>query len=161
MLTNLPIDTTAAVEAVIEAYCRRWEVEVYFRVLKSGCGVEELQFETTERLMACVAVDLIVAWRVRFVLRMGRECPEMPCDTVLSPDEWQSVYTIVQKKPLPKKAPTLGEMIPMIASLGGYLDRKSDGPPGPKAMWIGIQRRRDFAVAWTAFRPPEPPPKSV
>ena len=161
LLTSLPIDTEAAEAAVIEAYCRRWEIEVYFRVLKSGCGVEELQFETTERLMACVAVYLIVAWRVLFVMRMGRECPDLPCDTVLSPEEWQSVYTIVQKKPLPKKVPTLGEMIPMIASLGGYLGRKSDGPPGPQAMWIGIQRMRDFAAAWIAFGPPYPPPRSV
>ena len=31
------------------------------------------------------------------------------------------------------------------AGLGGYLDRQCDGPPGPQAIWIGLQRARDLA----------------
>jgi hypothetical protein len=49
--------------------------------------------------------------------------------------------------------PTLEQVIPLIAGLGGYLGRKQDGPPGPKSMWIGLQRMRDFAIAWIAFGP--------
>lgn len=153
LVTSLPIDTVEAVEQVIAYYCGRWEIEVFFRVLKSGCRVEHLQLETTERMAACVAVYLIVAWRVLFVLWMGRECPDLPCEAVLSPEEWRAVYVIVKREEPPQEMPTLGTMIPLIASLGGYLGRKHDGPPGPKAMWIGIQRMRDFATAWTSFGP--------
>ncbi len=38
----------------------------------------------------------------------------------------------------------------MIAKLGGFLGRKSDEHPGPKVMWIGMQRMRDFTLAWEA-----------
>ncbi len=52
--------------------------------------------------------------------------------------------------PPPKSTPKLSEIILMIAKLGGFLGRKSDEHPGPKVMWIGMQRMRDFTLAWEA-----------
>lgn len=153
LLTSLPIDTFADACAVADYYCCRWEIEVYFHVLKSGCKIEELQLEREDRLQVCLAVYLIVAWRVLYVLMLGRECPQLRCDLILSEAEWKSVWAITQATVPPQIAPTLEEMIPLIAGLGGYLGRKQDGPPGPKSMWIGLQRMRDFAIAWIAFGP--------
>src|SRR3954463_10078616 len=51
----------------------------------------------------------------------------------------------------PPKPPRLADIIAIIASFGGYLARKSDPPPGPKAIWIGLQRLRDFVIARTAM----------
>jgi len=65
--------------------------------------------------------------------------------------EWQSVYVIGKKKPPPSKPPKLIDMIKIIAKLGGFLNRKLDGFPGPKVMWIGMQRMRDFSIAWKTF----------
>jgi hypothetical protein len=96
---------------------------------------------------------MIVAWRVLYVLMLGRECPKMRCDAALSEAEWKSVYVIVTSKEAPAKPPLLSAMVKIIAELGGYLNRKHDGPPGPQTMWIGLQRMRDFAMAWAAFRP--------
>jgi hypothetical protein len=87
------------------------------------------------------------------VLKLGRECPEMSCDAIFSEAEWKSVYVIAKRMPAPKTPPSLKVIIPLIAGMGGYLGRKHDGPPGPKTMWIGMQRMRDFATAWTAFGP--------
>ena len=56
-----------------------------------------------------------------------------------------------KKKEPPETPPTLGSLIKMIASLGGHLGRKHDKAPGPQVMWIGIQRMRDFALAWEVF----------
>ncbi len=153
LLTSLPVATFAEAMAVVEAYCCRWEIEVFFRVLKSGCGIEDLQFERQDRYEACLALYLIVAWRVLYVLKLGRECPEMSCEAVFTEAEWKSVYMVAKRTAVPKRPPTLGTLIPIIASLGGYLNRKNDGPPGPQTMWIGLQRMRDFAVAWSAFGP--------
>ena len=119
-------------------------------------GVEDLQIETAERFKPCLALYMIVAWRVMYVLMLGRECPEMPCDLVFSEDEWKAVYAIVRQEPPPSNAPTMQTLIYMIASLGGHLGRTCDGPPGPKAMWIGIQRMRDLALAWHTFGPAKP-----
>jgi hypothetical protein len=161
LLTSLPIGTLEQVQKVVEYYCCRWEIEIYFRILKSGCRVEELQLETAERFTACLAVYLIVAWRVMYVTMMGRTCPDLPCDAVFADEEWQSVYWVVTKQPPPKVAPSLERMVQLIASLGGYLGRKSDGPPGPQPIWIGIQRMHDYAIAWTIFGPGRPPPKAA
>ena len=161
LLTSLPVETFAEACTVMEYYCCRWEIEVYFRVLKGGCRVEDLQLQTAERFEACLAIYMIVAWRVLHVLMLGRECPEMRCDAVLSEAEWKSVYRIATRRQPPKKVPTLGEMVKLIAELGGYLGRKHDGPPGPKAIWIGMQRMRDFAQAWVLFGPGDARPKDV
>jgi hypothetical protein len=40
----------------------------------------------------------------------------------------------------------------MVAGLGGFLGRKSDGPPGPQTLWIGLQRAADFDLAMEAQR---------
>lgn len=159
LLTSLPINTWKKVCLVIDYYCCRWQIEIYFRILKSGCQVEELQLETAARFKPCLAVYMIVAWRVMYLLMLGRECPDMPCDLVFSDDEWKSVYTVVCQERPPRVAPSLEEMVYMIASLGGHLGRTHDGPPGPKTMWIGMQRMTDLALAWRSFGPSETPVK--
>jgi hypothetical protein len=153
LITNLPAATFHEACKGIGYYCCRWEIEIYFRVLKGGCQVEELQFQDEERFAVCVALYLIVAWRVLYVLMLGRQCPAMRCDGVFTAAEWQSVYVIENNRPAPSIPPPLAEIIPLIARLGGYMGRKHDGPPGPKTMWIGLQRMRDFALAWEMFGP--------
>jgi hypothetical protein len=160
LLSGLPVDTFAQARTVIEYYTCRWEIEVFFRVLKSGCTVEELQLETVERFTSCLALYLIVAWRVLFVMRLGRECPDMPCEAVFTEAEWRAVYRIVRRRPA-TAMPSLSELLVMIAELGGYLNRKHDGPPGPQTIWIGLQRARDFALAWSVFTAPSAPPSCV
>jgi hypothetical protein len=161
LLTSLPIKTFAQVCLIISYYCCRWQIEIFFRILKSGCGIEKLQFENAERFKACLTLYMIISWRVLYTLMLGRECPELSVDKIFSEDEWKSVYAIVKKKPAPQKPPKLSEMIPMIASLGGYLGRASDGPPGPKTMWIGMQRMADMALAWRTFGPPKIPQETA
>jgi hypothetical protein len=153
LFTSLPIETFAEVTKVLDCYCCRWEIEVYFRTLKSGCKIEDLQFERQDRYEVCLAMYMIVAWRVLYVLMLGRVCPKMRCDAVLSEAEWKSIYVIARNEQPSAKPPLLADMVTMIAEMGGYLNRKHDGPPGPKTMWIGLQRMRDFAVAWNAFGP--------
>jgi hypothetical protein len=161
LLTSLPVSTYDEALQVIKYYTCRWEVEVFFRVLKSGCKVEDLQFETLARFTNCLTLYLIVAWRVLYVMRLGRECPELPCEAVFAPEEWQAVYQSSTGRPAPtspRQMPSLGEVLIMVAKLGGYLNRKGDGPPGPQTVWIGLQRTRDFAIAWTIFQ--QMPPRS-
>jgi len=152
LLTSLPIGTFEEACMIIEYYCCRWQIEIYFRVLKSGCKVEDLQSESADRFIPCLTMYMIIARRVMFLLMPGRKCPDMPCDAVFSDDEWQSVYVIVKKKQLPEEVPKLEEIVKIISGLGGYLGRKHDGPPGPKAMWIGLQRMSDYALAWRTFK---------
>jgi len=153
LFTDLPADGLDAALLVLEYYAARWQIEVFFRVLKSGCKVEELEFHSFETFGPCLMVYMVVSWRVLNLMMLGRECPDLPCDSVLTQAEWQSAWQIIRHEPPPRECPSLGEMILIIASFGGHLGRKCDGPPGPKSLWIGLQRVTDFALAWTAFGP--------
>lgn len=151
-LTTLPIDTFEQVVLVIQYYLVRWEIEVFFKILKSGSDVEERRLKECESLISLIAVFLVIAWRVMYVMKLSRSCPEISCEEVFSASEWKSVFKITKRgTKLPDKAPLLGEFIRMVASLGGYLDRKNDPAPGPKVIWIGLNRMHDFAIAWETF----------
>ena len=153
LLTSLPIDDAEAVRRVIQLYSVRWMVEVFFRTLKSGCRAEERRFEHVDRQIRCLAVLLIVAWRTLYVCRMGRSCPEVNCEVIFEPAEWKSVYRVVTNRLPPPHPPPLGEMVRLIAQLGGYVNRPRQGPPGPQTVWVGIQRMHDFALCWQLFGP--------
>jgi Transposase Tn5 dimerisation domain/Transposase DNA-binding/Transposase DDE domain len=153
LLTSLPIGTMDQVRVVIQYYCTRWMIEIVFRVLKSGCRVEKRRFEHVDRLLPCLAVYLIVAWRTLYVCRLGRSCPEISCEAVFEPAEWQSVYQVVKRQPPPKQAPKLQEMVRLVAQLGGYVNRKRADEPGPQTVWLGLQRLHDITLCWQVFGP--------
>jgi hypothetical protein len=152
LITSLPIEDFEQVKAIVQAYCVRWQIEIFFRTMKSGCQVEDRQFETLDRMMNCVAVYSIIAWRIMYLCRLGRECPDLDCEVVFEPCEWKSVYMAVKRTEPPATPLRLNEVIRMIASLGGYVDRKSTHP-GPQTLWIGLQRVHDLSTAWNAFGP--------
>ena len=152
LITTLPISTIQEVQLVVACYCIRWQIEIYFRTLKSGCKVEERLFERFSRFENCLAVYIVVAWKVLYLCHLGRGCPDMDCEIVFTPSEWKAVYMVVTKKPLPSEPPTLNEVIRLIASLGGYVIRKST-QPGPQTLWLGLQRVNDLSHAWDAFGP--------
>ncbi len=147
--------TTVAVESFDDAaeklrwYSRRWGIEVYHRTLKSGCKIEERQLGSADRLEACLAIDMVVAWRIFHLTKLGRETPEVPCTVFFEDSQWKALYCFVHQQPTPpKEPPTLREAVRMVASLGGFLGRKGDGEPGTKSLWIGIQRLDDIEATW-------------
>jgi hypothetical protein len=95
----------------------------------------------------------VIAWRILYLTFLGRECPDIPCDEMFADYEWKPVWKIVSDEPLPERAPPLSQFMIMLAQLGGYNNRKHDHPPGPQAIWVGIRRMTDFALAWNAFGP--------
>jgi hypothetical protein len=153
LLTSLPIDTVEEVRSIIQYYCTRWMIEIFFRTLKSGCRVEARRFERADRLLACLGVFLTVAWRTLYVCRLGRSCPEISCEAVFTPQEWQSVYQVVKRQQPPKHAPKLQEMVRLVAQLGGYVNKKRDDEPGPQTVWLGLQRLHDITLCWQVFGP--------
>lgn len=151
-ITVLPIKTFKDVCKIIEYYLCRWQIELFFKVLKSGCKIEERQLQTAERIKNLLAIFMLLAWRVVFTMMLGRICGEMSCADLFDEAEWKSVYKILnKKKALPRKPPSLGEFIAMIAKLGGYVEHKDGEPPGVKTMWKGMARMVDFSIAWEAF----------
>ncbi|MFK7860908.1 MAG: IS4 family transposase [Granulosicoccus sp.] len=148
LITNLPITASKQVLEKLQWYLCRWQIEIFFRILKSGCKVEELQFECPERLQPALTMYMIVAWRILYLTLLGRECPDLPCDLVFETKERQAIYLVSIQTHAPDKIPTLNTILRMIASMGGFLNRKGDGDP--QTIWIGLQRTQDFVLALDA-----------
>ena len=155
LLTTLPISRWEEISAIIKYYSSRWMIEIFFKTLKSGCGIEKLRFETMERLLPCLAIYLIVAWRVLMICRLGRVETEMSCEIVFDPAEWKATYRVMHpKKKLPSKPPTLNAMLRLVGELGGWVSMPGrKDMPGSQTTWIGLQRVRDLAWAWKMFGP--------
>ena len=144
LLTNRPIEDFNDAAQLIDWYRARWEIEMFFHVLKNGCKVEALQLASIDKLERALAVYLVVAWRIARLMRLGRSCPDLDAELLFEREEWQAAY-LLQKKPVPKKNPRLNEVVRLVAMLGGFLGRKGDGEPGVKTLWQGLQRVADFA----------------
>jgi hypothetical protein len=152
LATTLPIETDQDVQCVISAYCVRWQIEVFFRTLKSGCRIEHRRFENLDRVQNCLALFSVVTWRLMYVCYLGRECPDLDCEILFEPSEWKSVYTILGVAFPAEGCPKLNELVRAIARLGGFIDRPKNDP-GTQTLWVGLQRSYDLSNAWNAFGP--------
>lgn len=152
LITNVPtLDFEQACERVSWYSCR-WVVEMFHRVLKSGCRIEERQFDDLENTKRFLALDSVVAWRVLYLTLTGREIPQISCETLFEVHEWQALYCFVHKtNQPPQQAPTLGQVTRWLAQLGGFTGSKKHHP-GTTVMWQGIQRLNDIAQAWLLFQ---------
>jgi len=139
LLTTVKVQNLTEAKKILKWYTRRWGIEVYHRTLKSGCRIEDRRLARAEDTKTCLAIDMVVAWRIFFLTMQGRKTPDIPCDRFLQEDQWKVLYTYINKT-LPKEPPTLYQAIRMIAKLGGFLGRKSDKEPGTTTLWRGLQR---------------------
>jgi hypothetical protein len=144
-----PIDwmllTTVKTESFEDAcerlnwYGRRWGIEVYHRTVKSGCRIEDRRLDDAHSLEACLAIDLVVAWRVYWLTMMGREKPETSCNQILNEQEWRvlSAWATGQMADTP---PSAQQAMRWIGKLGGWLARGKQNNPGATCVCRGLVR---------------------
>lgn len=101
LLTNEGLTTLDELVERIEWYRKRWLAEIFFRILKSGCRVEAQQLATLERLERGVAIYLIIAWRILLLVTLGREVPDLDCEVLFTPEEWQAAWLVGHRQPPP------------------------------------------------------------
>lgn len=149
LLTTLSVASFDRAVETLRWYAQRFQIEVFHRTLKSGCRMETRQLREADRLEACLAVDLVVAWRLVHLTKLGRETPTAPCTVFFQEVQWQVLVAAVagDSGALPQPPP-LQEAVRMVARLGGFLGRKSDGEPGVTTLWRGWQRLEDMVAGW-------------
>jgi len=156
LLTNVP--TTTLEEALERArwYSARWGIEVFHRTLKTGCRIEDRQLGFRARLENCLAIDLVMAWRVYYLTMLGRVEEELPCTVFFQDPEWKALYTWHHHTTeVPEKPPSLKEAVLWIAKKGGFQGRKADGHPGTEVLWHGLQKLDVAVEMYLVFRPLE------
>jgi hypothetical protein len=157
LLTTCTVTTATDAFTLVEYYVCRWGIEVWHKVLKSGCRIEARQLETAARLERCLTLYSVIAWRVLYATLLARAAPDLPCTALLDRDEWQALYCVIHRTPTPPTTPpTLHQAVRWIAQLGGFLARSSDGEPGPITLWRGFQHLADHTAMYRIMRPSRP-----
>lgn len=155
LLSTVLVHNSADALERLNWYAQRWGIELFHKVLKSGCTVEDCRLATAERLTRYVALMSIIAWRLYWLSYMGRTHPTAPASTVLADHEWQALYVTIHRTPeLPEEVPTVRQTVRWLAQLGGFLGRTYDGQPGVTAIWRGWQRLQDRAELYRLLSPP-------
>jgi hypothetical protein len=145
LLTTVPVTSSEEALERLEWYACRWGIEVWHKVLKSGCRIEERQLESAERLTRCLTLYSVIAWRLLYATLLARAAPEVACTVLLEEEEWQALYCAIHEVAVaPAKVPSLRQAVRWLAQLGGFLGRKGDGEPGVEVLWKGFQRLVDL-----------------
>ena len=153
LLSSVPTTTLEEVLERLAWYARRWTIESWHRVLKSGCQIEARQFGTLERFVRATALFAVIAWRILYATLLARIDTDLSCEVLLQPVEWQALYCHTHRTTqLPKHTPSLQQTVLWIATLGGYLNRKHDRPPGPTVMWRGFLVLHEVTKMYRLFR---------
>jgi hypothetical protein len=162
LLTTCPADSFEAACQMLQRYTLRWGIEVFHRTLKSGCQIEQRQLGAADHIEACLAIDLVVAWPIFHLAKLGRETPDVPCTVYFEDAQWKALLAYITRSPVPPaQPPTLREAMRMVATIGGFLGRKGAGGPGTKSLWLGMQYLDTMTAMWKIFeRPPHSPPAS-
>jgi len=157
LATTLPVDDAAAAVRIAGYYARRWQIERFHYVLKSGCSIERLRLTTAANVRRALACFSIVAWRLLWLTTAARTTPDAPGTAILDAAECRALEAVARlkyRRPLAAQPPNLAETVRLLARLGGHLNRKCDGPPGVKTVWRGLSRLADVTIGWLAAQAP-------
>jgi hypothetical protein len=148
LITDLPVASRTDAIEKLEWYALRWKIEVFHKILKSGCRAEEAKLRTAQRLTNLVAVFCILSWRVFWMTMLNRSAPNASPTLALTVTEIGLLDRLVNDKRQPRRK-TLSYYLTKIAKLGGYLARADDPPPGTTVMWRGVSRLNDIMLGAT------------
>ena len=139
LLTSVRVESVESAVELIGYYLRRWRVEEFFRVLKSGCRAEHLGFHSAERLQRALTIQAVIAWRVMLMTLLAREVPHCDAQLTFTDMELRFLTDYAADAALPAPCDLAGAVL-LVALLGGYRNRKHDPPPGHQLMWRGYER---------------------
>jgi hypothetical protein len=149
LITNLPVKTLKSAIEKLNWYAMRWKIEVFHKILKSGCKAEESKLRSSERLANLISIFCIIGWRVFWLTMLHRAEPDLPPAIALDTTEVYLLDELVKPKPgKPHRKATVSDYIIKIARLGGYLNRASDPPPGNTVMWRGLSKLNDIHLGF-------------
>ena len=137
LLTTLAVDTPQDCRRIVEYYSRRWRIEDWHRILKSGCKVEELAHRTAARLARAAAINLVVAWRIFLMTLLSRDEPDLPPDVVFSELETRVLRAFAAQH-------RIGP--PETLAISSY---RAEGCP-ETITWHGRPMSSSTRVAWSA-----------
>ena len=149
LITNLAVKSLKSAIEKLVWYAMRWKIEVFHKILKSGCNAEESKLRSSERLVNLISIFCIIGWRIFWLTMLNRAEPDLSPAIALDPTEIYLLDELVKTKPgeFHTKA-TVSDYLIKIARLGGYLNRAYDPPPGNMVMWRGMSKLNDIHLGF-------------
>lgn len=147
LFTNCPLETVEHAKKCLTWYQKRWRIEEFHKVMKSGCNAENCYLRSYEKVSKFVALISVIAYRLYWITLYSRVMPTSPGTEILKPYEISALYFYL-KKDILKHPPTARDICHMIAKLGGFLGRKNDNNPGITVMWRGWQKLQTLSEMW-------------
>lgn len=143
VLTTCAVADAATACLLVGYYARRWLIERFHYVLKSGCGFERLQVDTLLGLQKALSLFTMVAWRLLFLLYLARTKPQTSAEEAVSGLEKQ-VLEHIQGQALD----TVADVVMAVARLAGFRPVPSAAIPGVKSLWLGWRKLADVVVGY-------------
>ena len=134
LVTSIAISCTNDAWQCVIWYKWRWFIEDFHKVLKTGCLLEDRCLKTVEAMCNLLGILTPTALRLLWLREVAQTAPETPATEVISKEVIQVVLHLDKR---PKATLTARDLWHTIARFGGYLDRKSDPPPGWQTLWLG------------------------
>lgn len=145
LITDLAVRSRSQAIEKINWYAMRWKIEVFHKILKSGCKAEDSKLRTAERLANLMAVFCILSWRVLWLTMLNRIAPDASPKLALTDTEIALLDRLISGASHRRCRPgTLAFYLTKLARLGGYLARAGDPPPGNVVIWRGLSRLTDI-----------------
>ena len=150
LVTDLPVTSRAEAIEKLHWYALRWKIEVFHKILKSGCRAEQSKLRSAERLVNLLAMFCILSWRIFWLTMLNRSARRATARLAFSSDEIELLARLApeRKRPGPRAPPTLHSCLLQLARLGGYLNRTGDSPPGNIVLWRGLSRLADIEIGF-------------
>ena len=147
LITDLAVGSNKDAIEKLNWYAMRWKIEIFHKILKSGCKAEDAKLRTAQRLANLISVYCILSWRVFWMTMLNRAAQDAPPKLALTEMEITLLDNIVRDRGRSPAGPkALPHYLTKIARLGGYLARASDPPPGNKVIWKGLSRLTDIEL---------------
>jgi hypothetical protein len=99
--------------------------------------MEHHNLQSVEALWRLLAMLTPIALRLLLIRQAAQQDTETPATDVVSQE---IVCVVIHLDKRHRDIVTAKQLWHAIARLGGYLDRKSDGPPGWQTLWKGWMR---------------------
>jgi Transposase DNA-binding/Transposase DDE domain/Transposase Tn5 dimerisation domain len=141
LITNLPVNDEEEALKIVGIYRKRWLIEDYHKVVKTGFRIEENQLKQASRIFALFGIIGILATQLLAMREHCRLFPAMPIETKVSKN-----WVILIERLLTVKLKTVRDFWRSLARLGGFIGRKSDGEPGWQTIWKGYKRLQDMLL---------------
>lgn len=157
LFSSLPADTLDAARQLVAYYRLRWRIEQFHYVLKTGCGVERLQFQDAQRLENAIATYSLLAVRVLTLQYLSRQPEDLPLAAAgVERHAYQAGAQYLNtarggRYNVQKAEPTVQDFVRVVAQLGGSMLQKGK-PIGTKILWRGLCELDIILQAFQAFQ---------